>query len=158
MAHSANKAEITERRTDHCSWSGSVPDSQHTTQSSHQSSSAPCSDCRGCKSWGRRARSLGEEAGHNDETTPVFGVPSNKSEKAQQTTGKSRKVLDMLRTRTLAERLPEDSRCISWAEPGKQSAARFKGQNPAVPLLSRPHQTPLRVNTTNNEKGLFVKG
>ena len=39
---------------------------QHTTQSSHQSSSAPCSDCRGCKSWGRRARSLGEEAGHND--------------------------------------------------------------------------------------------
>ena len=40
----------------------------------------------------------------------------------------------------------------------KQSTARFKGQSPAVPLLSRPHQTHLRVNTTNNENGLFVKG
>ena len=40
----------------------------------------------------------------------------------------------------------------------KQSTARFKGQSPAVPLVSRPNQTPLQVNTTNNENGLFVKG
>ena len=35
--------------------------------------------------------------------------------------------------------------------------AGLEGQSPAAPKLNRPHQTPLRVNSTT-ENGLFVKG